>query len=299
MTAADRVGHPAVAPESRSLVAVRSISAAVLTLLAVVGMVCALPTMWAKERLVDSDGFTSMTAPLAKRHDVQQLIADELSTQIAANVGNKVPTAVIHPVATRYTQSDQFPQDFAEVTRQEHDWLFNSPGAGTGPGTIMSVDLTNMANRLVQSFGLQVQIPGRITVPLSDSARSGLEAGRYKKLGDRTKQIAAISLSVTLIAALGALLVARRRGLVLVSLGVGMIVAGVVSWVSGAAVKGRAADEVSGAASAPKQLAQVIINHAMADLQRWVYITGAVGIAVIAVGVLVSLTLDRSVNSRY
>lgn len=271
----------------------RSILASILTVLAVIAMVCALPTMWAGQRLVDSDGFVSMTAPLAKRQDVQKLIAEELSTQIAAAAGNAVPASVIEPLARQYTQSDLFPPDFAEVVRQQHDWLFDSPPPGAGPGTIMSVDLTPMANRLVQRFGLSIRVPGRITVPMSESARGGLEAGRYKQIGDRTKQIATGSLIVLLVAALGALLAARRRGIVLTSLGVGMIIAGIVSWVGGAAVKGRAADEVSGASSAPKQLAQVIINHALSDLQRWVYIVGAVGVAVIAVGILVSITLDR------
>ncbi|MCX6470042.1 MAG: hypothetical protein NTW76_12105, partial [Corynebacteriales bacterium] len=65
-------------------------------------------------------------------------------------------------------------------------------------------------------------------------------------------------------------------------------------WVLGVFARGRADDEVAGAQSSAKQIARIVIDSSIDDLHHTSLIVGGVGVAAIAVGILVSLTLERS-----
>lgn len=263
-----------------------------LCLVAIVGAAIAVPAFWLNERVVDRDGFSDTVAPLADNSKVQQLIADEITSQVAAEVP-QVPSALVSPLAGAYTKGDQFPEDFVEVMNQQHDWLFNE-AKPEDKGQVMSLDLTPMVNRVLADQGLGgVTVDGPIEVPLSDSAQSSLEAGRYHQLGEQIGYIAFGSAIAAIVAALGALVIARRRGLVLMAIGFGIVVGGVLTWLLGNWARNRAQDEVSGAEGSPREVADLIVDKVVDNMQNVALIGVGSGVALAAVGLLVSVFLER------
>lgn len=270
----------------------RSFLAAVLCLVAIVGAAIAVPAFWLNEHVVDRDGFSETVAPLAGNSQVQELIADEITAQVTAQAP-LVPAALVSPLAKAYTQGDEFPKDFVEVMNQQHDWLFDE-AKPEDEGQVMSLDLTPMVNRVLAYRGLGgIQIDGPIEVPLSDSAQSGLEAGRYHQLGEQIGYIAFGSAIAAIIAALGALVIARRRGFVLVAVGFGIVIGAVLTWLLGAWARGRAQDEVSGAQGSSRQVADLMVDKIVDDMQNVGLIGVGAGGALAAVGLLIAVFLER------
>jgi hypothetical protein len=271
---------------------VRSFLAAVLCLVAIVAAAVAVPAFWVNDRVVDRDGFREIVAPLADNTTVQKYIADEITAQVSSQAP-LVPDALIAPLAQTYTRSDNFQQDFADAMVQQHEWLFNE-AKPEDEGRVMSLDLTGMVNRVIADVGLGgVEIEGPILVPLGDSAQSGLEAGRYHNLGDQIGVLAIASLVIAVIATLIALIVARRRGLVLLAVGFGIILGGIATWLLGEGVQSRALDEVSGADDSAREVADLIVDKVVNDMQNVGLIAVGAGVAVGAVGLLISVALER------
>jgi hypothetical protein len=272
---------------------VRTFGSGLAVLVAIVAMVVALPALWTHERIVDRQGFVAFVEPMAKDRQIQDLIADELTRQITDQTS--APEILIAPATQRYTRSDLFPPDFADVLGQQHDFLFTEPTTDAERSNVLELDLTDMVNRVVQRFGLpsSIRVDGPIRIPLGESQRNGLEAGRYATTGDQISRTGWLALAVAVIAGLLALVIARRRGTTLAMLGVGAVISAAVSWGATGVLRDRALDEFSGADSSPQQVARIILDRAGDDLQHTALITGGVGVAVIAVGVLASLVFER------
>ncbi|WP_076478834.1 hypothetical protein [Williamsia sterculiae] len=277
----------------------RTLGSGLSTLIAIVAVICAIPSFWTHQRLIDSAGFRSMSQPLGHDRAVQDAVADELVAQITAdNAGGAASALVVKPLVTAYTRGSDFPSDLSDVLGQQHDWLFDAPTAREQQQGTMQLDLTAMVNRAIASQGIGVTVRGPITVALSESRRSGLEAGRYHQIGQRIDQIAVVAAGVAVIAAFLALVIARRRGLVLCALGFGVVVAGGIAWLLGALLRNRAYAEVSGAADSARRIADRLIDRGVDDLHHTGLITGGVGVAMVAIGLLVSLTVDRRRTGR-
>ncbi len=272
----------------------RTLGAGLLTLIATIAVVCAVPSLWAHYRVVDPGGFTSFVEPMATDRAIQDLIADELAVQISDQASGVVPSSIVEPATRAYTRSDQFPADFADVLSQQHDWLFTEPTTEAQRNGIMELNLTPMVNRVLKGYGLSgVRVDGQIEVALSESQRSGLEAGRYRAIGDRITQVGFGAAVVAVIAALLALVIARRRGFTLAALGVGVVVAAAISWLLGALMRSRARDEVAGAENSPRQVAELIIDKAVSDFHTTALVVGGAGVVAVALGILVSLIFER------
>jgi hypothetical protein len=271
---------------------VRSFLAAVLCLVAIVAAAVAVPAYFVNERVVDRDGFRETVAPLADNTTVQQYIADEITAQVSSQAP-LVPDGLIAPLADAYTKSDNFEQDFADAMIQQHDWLFKE-ATPESEGEVMSLDLTAMVNRVIADVGFGgIEIKGPILVPLSDSAQSGLEAGRYHNLGNQIGLLAISSLVIAVVATVLALVVARRRGFVLLAVGFGVILGGIATWLLGEGVQRRALDEVSGADDSAREVADIIVDKVVGDMQEVGLIAVGAGVALGAVGLLISVALER------
>lgn len=274
---------------------VRTFGAGLATLIAIIAMVGALPSLWVHYRVVDREGFTSFVSPMAHDRQIQDLMADEIAAQISDQTGGTLSATLVRPATGAYTRSDQFVADFADVLGQQHDWLFTEPTTDAERNGVLTLDLTEMVNRAIRDFGISgVRVTQPVEIPLSESRRSGLEAGRYATAGDQVTRIAFVAAGIAAVFALLALILARRRGFTLAALGVGAVIASAVSWVLGVFARGRADDEVAGAQSSAKQIARIVIDSSIDDLHHTSLIVGGVGVAAIAVGILVSLTLERS-----
>lgn len=264
----------------------RSFVSGLATVVAIVAIIAALPALWIKERVIDPEGFSSTAATMAANKQVQSDMADEIVNQVVAGTNGLVPALIVKPIATAYTSSPQFQTDFVDLAAQKHAWLFDE-ATPAEQGKPMELDLTAMVNRVVASTGVQVTIPGPITVAISSGAGDTLSAGRYHRLSTQITQIAYTSVIVAIIAALLALVVGRRRGTILAWLGFGAVLAGAISWGLATLMAQRAKEEVAAADGAARQVAEVTIDGAIGDLTNVALIVGGVGLAVIVVGVVV------------
>ena len=210
--------------------AVRSFLSALLTLVAIAATVLAVPSFWLDQRIVDQAGFVSTVAPMAENQEVKEYLADEIAAQATARTDLPIAGVLVRPLAGRYTESEQFRQDFADVVGQQHAFLFEEPAPGSDT-SVMQLDITAMINRALNLSGGNA-IQGPVVVELTNGA-SGLEAGRYAEVGGQITLLAWGSAAVAVIAAVLALLVARRRGTVFAWLGLGVVAAGVSTWATG------------------------------------------------------------------
>ncbi|WP_040511175.1 hypothetical protein [Gordonia soli] len=265
----------------------RTLLSAVLTLVSIVAIVVAVPSLWVKERLVDSEGFVATASAAAKNQEVKDYLAEQIGQQAASRVGIPAASLVIEPIAKGYTNGPQFESDFVDVVSQQHSYLFDEPKPGTENST-MELDITEMVNRVISQSGASGRVAGPILIPLADGG-TGLEAGRYHQVGQQIVRLAYGSLVVAVIAGLLALLVARRRGTVLAWLGLGLVLGGATAWVVGVLIADRAKQEASAADASGRAVTDVIIDGAVGNLQDTALVVGAVGAGVVVVGILARL----------
>lgn len=268
----------------------RTFLSALLVLVAVVAGVIALPSMWATQKVIDRDGFRTMSVDAAHDKDLQSAVSEEIVRQVDDLMGAATPTSLVRSAADRYVSSSMFPDDFGDAVAQQHDYLFDEPTTTAEREGVLQLDLTSMVRRALDTANLSgISLPGKITVPLDEGKRSGLRAGRYHEVSGQIRTWAYVSLAAFVIAALGALLVARRRGFTLSVLGLGVVVAAAVSFVGSVVVDSRAKDEVSDAESSARTVADILIDHAAADLRTIALYVGIGGVVAFVLGIIGSL----------
>lgn len=275
---------------------VRTFLSGLLTLVAIVAIVVAFPSLWVKERLVDPEGFVSTVTPMASDERIKDYLAGEISASVTQQVGAQGASAVIEPAVRAYTHSDQFEADFVDVVSQQHAWLFDPPPVD-GPSTVMELDITDMVNRVIAQTGISARVSGPIVVPLNRGG-SGLEAGRYHEVGQQITALAYWSLVIAVAGAVLALLFARRRGTVLAWMGIGLIASAAFAWAVGVFFAERAKQEVEGAEESGREVAELIVDGAVADLHHLALIVGGVGAGVVVLGVIVRLVFAGSPARR-
>ncbi len=267
--------------------AVRSFLSALLTLVAMAAAVLAVPSLWLDLRIVDQQGFVSMVAPMAENPEVQEYLADEIAAQATARTDIPIAAPLVRPLAEKYTESEQFRLDFADVAGQQHAFLFTEPAPGTDP-SVMQLDISGMINRALGLAGTSNAITEPVVVDLTTGA-SGLEAGSYARAGEQISLLARASAAVAVIAGLAALVFARRRSTVFAWLGLGVVIAGASTWLIGLFFADRAKQEVADAESSGRKVAGLIIDGMYDDLTRVAVVVGGAGVAMFVVGVLARL----------
>ena len=257
-----------------------------LTLIAMAAIVVGVPAWWITERVVDSEGFAATIAPVAASSSVKEFMADEITTGVTDNSGGVLQESAVSAVATVYTNSPQFADDFVTIATAQHDWLFDEPSAGSESG-VMHLDITDVVNRVLQQQGIPVAAAGPVTVPIGNGGGTNLEAGRYHQTGQDITRLAYGASVIAVIAGLAALLIARRRGTVLAWLGVSGIAAAATLWVVGVLLDQRAQQEIDGAQGSGRQTADLVIDGLVSDAHHVALIAGGVGAGVLILGVIV------------
>ena len=263
----------------------RTFFSAFLALVAMVATVIAVPSMWVTERLVHTDGFTSVISPLADDPEMQEYIAAKITDQVVAEVSVPGAAALVAPVAKKYTQSSDFRTDFSDVVRQQHDWLFAEAPAD-GSDQSMRLNITPMINRAIRNAHLpfSVNVSQQVEVPIAEGG--GLEAGRYHHVGQQITTIGYVSTAVAVIAALLALIVARRRGTTLAWLGIGALLAAAALWLLSLSAT-RIVDEQFGTNDSTDQIVtRLAVDAVASDLVHWAIISAIAGAAVTVLGIV-------------
>lgn len=269
----------------------RTFLGGLLTLIAMVAVVLAVPSMWLQARLIDEQGFASTVTPMASNPQVKDYLVGQVASAVQEQTGSAVAGQVAQAAARSYADTAQFRADFVDLATQQHAWLFNPPPADADR-SVMQFDITAMVNRVIAQIGVGARVSGPILVPL-DHAGSGLEAGRYHDIGRQITSLAYVSTVIAVVAALLALLFARGRSSVLAWLGVGVLLAAAVSWAGGIWFTHRAQAEVAGVEDAGRAVADAVVNGAVDDLHHVLLIVAAVGAGMMVVGLLARAITGR------
>jgi hypothetical protein len=265
-----------------------------LWLATTVALAVAVPAEWAQRNLVDENGYAVLAQKAAADPALQSAMAGELTTRamtlIAEHGGGRYPvdSSQVHDAAAAFTAGPSFPPQFAAANRAAHRWLF----ADATSGDSWAVDVAPMLNDSAFEQILSdhnVKVPATLTVPLTVSVPHSLrqaELSRVATWGSWASLGAAVLCGVW---ALLTLLVARRRGKALTSLGVSALLVGAAGWV-GIEVAGRYInDGLNRTTGDIRQIADVMVRNAEAGLRQWLDLTLAAGAALVVFGVAVAV----------
>lgn len=254
-------------------------------------MVLAVPSMWLSQRVVSEDGFVSSATEAAHDTEVQDYFADKVAASVAERTGSRVAEEAVLPAARNYARSDGFVEDFAEVARQQHAWLFNAPDPDTDLH-MMELDISPMINRVVRSAPLPVpvNIPGPVIVTIDQSE---ITAGSLEDSGTLVDIMAWASVIGAVVAAILALLTATRRSTVLAWLGVGAVLAGVFGWALAVFTNNIVSDRLADTDNASRTTIEVVTRGILDDLTTVSMFVGIGGVVVVLLGVITRVVSAR------
>ncbi|ADG80258.1 Integral membrane protein OS=Tsukamurella paurometabola (strain ATCC 8368 / DSM / CCUG 35730/ CIP 100753 / JCM 10117 / KCTC 9821 / NBRC 16120 / NCIMB 702349/ NCTC 13040) OX=521096 GN=Tpau_3680 PE=4 SV=1 [Tsukamurella paurometabola] len=271
----------------------RSFTAFLLVLVAILATFVAVPANWAKREVLDRDRFTALMEPLGRDRAVQDAMAQEISEQVQRLLTEqgdaRPPLDSITPYVTAYTRSPQFPGAFTQAVGQVHSWLLVEPTADQrmSGATTAEIDLAPMIRDVAAANGVKVAVPEKVTIDLSGTGanRDLFRAGRYASVADTVRQAAWIAPLIAVVAGLLALLAAHRRGFLIFYLGLGIAVAAGVTWLLGVAAPSYLSGQSGAGALSP-----AVFDAAIAQIDRsmrpWILTEAAVGGALAAVGLV-------------
>lgn len=258
-------------------------------------IVLAVPSLWVKERLVDAEGFATTMRPVAEEQKVRDYMTEEITRGVIDRAGGSgsitgdVTSAFVTPLARAYTDSPEFVDDFVEVASAQHAYLFDEPTADS-PDQGIELDIAPMVNRVLAKLGIRVGTTEPVLVQLTGS---DLEAGRYHQTGRDITRLAYVSVAAAIVGALGGLLFARRRGVVVFALGVATVAAAITGYATAVVGASRAKDKLTAGAGADREVSEVIVDTALANLRETSYIVGGAGIGVLLLGLAIAVAARR------
>lgn len=263
-----------------------------LWLVTTAALALALPSAWVQMNLVDDDGYAAFAQQAASDPALQQAVANELTTQVL-NFSSGVEPSLVQGVASVYTASSAFPEQFAEANRFAHRWMFtNLVGSETDSQGRWVIDIGPMLND--SSFketlsAYDISVPSSLPVPLTQNAPESLRPGQLQLLATWGPWF---SIGVTVIAALFGLLTlaaARSRAKGLAALGVSALVVGAAGWAGLEIGRRRVEAALNNTSGDIRQIADVMVGSAIDGMHHWLNITLAVGAGLVALGVLFAM----------
>lgn len=270
-----------------------------LWLLTTVAMAVAVPAAWAQRTIVDADGYAALAQKAASDPALQSAMASELTTRamelIRENSGRSSPvdSSLVHGIAAGYTAGPSFPPQFAQANRLAHDWVFTDTGKRSGQDAgLWVVDLAPMLgdSAFAQLFAnLNVQVPPKMTAPLTVAAPPSLRPGELRQFGAWTPWVGIGAAVLTGICALLTLATARSRGKALASLGVSALLVGAGGWAAIEVARRYIDHALTYTTGDVRRIADVMVGHAVGSLHQWLDLTLAAGGVLVVFGVIVAI----------
>lgn len=255
----------------------------------------ALPAAWVQQHLVDEDGYAALAQKAAADPALQSAMASELTTQVA-RLGTSVNTGTVSLVASTYTSSSSFPDQFAQANRFAHQWLFTdrvrSSVDSQGRWVIDIAPMLSDAAFKETLSDYNVTLPSSIPIPLTDNAPSALRPGALRAVARYGPWV---SVGVAVVAGLFALLtlfIARSRGKMLVALGVSALLVGASGWAGIEFGRRRLNALLDNTSGDIRRIAEVMVGTAVDSMHQWLNITLVVGGGLVIIGVIVSLLVS-------
>ncbi|MFI1014651.1 hypothetical protein [Streptomyces sp. NPDC020965] len=189
--------------------------------------------VWAEREIGDADGYVSAMAPLASDPAVRNAVADRITDEVLRQVdpGPLLSGGVrdlVHAAVLSFTGTEAYETAWNTVNRAAHTAV--EQALTSDDGDTASIDLAPVIEQvkrqlITDGVPFADQIPvAEIRITVVDSAKLGAAREMFHAL-----QVAGVWLPVaTLLLAIAALLLARRRGPALIGLGLALAVGGLL-----------------------------------------------------------------------
>lgn len=274
----------------------RFVATLLLWLLTTAALVIAVPVTWAEHSVVSRSGYTALATKAAREPSLQGAVAGELATQLnalASKAGYRTSIAVLSSAADSYTGGAAFPGQFGTVNGLAHDWLFTDTAAHTDSSGHWVVDLSPMLTdpsikTTLAGFG--VSPPVKLQVPVTDSA--GLRPGQLR-VATTWGPWASVGVCVLVgLLALLTLAAARSRGKAIAALGISALLVGAAGWAGIEVGRPHVNDALNRTSGNMRQIADVMVDYAIADMHHWLNLTLIAGVGLVVFGALATLLVN-------
>lgn len=272
----------------------RFMVAAVLWIITTVLLAVAIAAIWAQQNIVDERGYTEFAASAARDPALQDAMVDELTEPVTDKItatGASVTSTSVHRLLEAYVKGPSFPGQFGLLNQSAHRWFFSEPSRqGQVSGGPVVVDLAPLLSdpefqKLLAMFNFA--LPDSVVIPLKVS--EGPRPGRLRPLATWGPWVSVGTAILTGVCALLVLAAARSRGKALAALGVSALIVGAGGWAALEVARGHTGDVLNRANVDVRDIADALINHAVADLHVWLNITLVAGGGLLLLGVVVSM----------
>lgn len=263
-----------------------------LWLVTTVALAVAVPTGWAQKTLVNEDGYAALAHKAAGDPQLQDAMASELTTQVAAlgdRRGFGVNESLARGVASAYTASSGFPGQFAQANRIAHRWVFTQQPSQSAQDR-WPVDLAPMLKDTAFQQMLStwnIEVPTTVNVPVA--ATNGVRPGQLHGVATFGPWVAIGAAVLTGVFALLTLAAARRRGKALASLGVSALLVGAGGWAAPEVGRRYIDDALNRTTGDMRKIADIMVAHAEGSLHQWLNLTLAAGGVLVVFGVIVTM----------
>ncbi|BCW49212.1 hypothetical protein [Arthrobacter sp. StoSoilB13] len=269
----------------------RSFISAVAVVLALLLTAVAVPAAWADVNVVKEDGFVHLASALGKDPEFQSRLATAAAGNFESSVNLPEPLKSVAADALREAASGmqswpEYPKAWEETARNSHRLNF---GGGKQPEetvshTALLLDIGPLMrlirDRLSSASGLQIEVPAESLVTMGEPSQ--------KQLVDRVAAfaplwwLAAVGAVVSVLLALAA---ARRRSLVMVSLGLGGLVLAAL-WSATVDLAGGLMGSLSSGNGVAELFKQEFFSAVRTGFAEWIVIAAVVSGAFLALGVI-------------
>ncbi|MDR6685031.1 hypothetical protein J2Y41_000578 [Arthrobacter sp. 1088] len=269
----------------------RSFISAVAVVLALLLTAVAVPAAWADVNVVKEDGFVHLASALGKDPEFQSRLATAAAGNFESSVNLPEPLKSVAAHALREAASGmqswpEYPKAWEETARNSHRLNF---GGGKQPEetvshTALLLDIGPLIrlirDRLSSASGLQIEVPAESLVTMGEPSQ--------KQLVDRVAAfaplwwLAAVGAVVSVLLALAA---ARRRSLVMVSLGLGGLVLAAL-WSATVDLAGGLMGSLSSGNGVAELFEQEFFSAVRTGFGEWIVIAAVVSGAFLALGVI-------------
>ncbi len=253
----------------------RTLGSFVLWLVAMVAVAITLPLAWVGATIADEDGYVSFTAPFATDEELQDALVEGVTDQVlevsGVSVGQELVRRIVDQAFGRLVEDPDFPQAWRESQRSSHRATF-----GDAQEERIVIDLAPFVALVGDDLLAQIpgapEAPGELLVPVTrETQPEAIEAVREAP----ARAIAGAGVAV--LATVGSLLVARRRGTALGwwGLGVASVGAGYMVFTGDGVLALLRSDPAAGELADTMQ--ELLLTRAVASFEDWSLVAVVVG----------------------
>jgi hypothetical protein len=273
---------------------VRTVVSAVAVILGVVLAALAVPAIWLDRNVVQEDGFVALAAPLGSDDEFQQRLAAAAVATIDTSAVPQFLTGLLEPVlksaAGSLTGLPGYPAAWEETLRRSHRLSFADPEslpAEVDSTTALTLDVAPLVSlgveELSRTSGLPLDPPGQTLINVGQSNQRQLieQAAAYAPLGYSVAIGAGIAFLLALVAA-------RRRWVVVFSVGIAaLLLAGM--WTAGSQLAGDAVLATASGSEIADMFKNEFVAAAAGSFRTWTLAAAVAGGALALVGIVVRI----------